>query len=199
MVRLCDLSYATSEKQILRDLNYVFEEKAYVLQGESGIGKTTLLNIICGYVIPDSGEVRIREDKRIAYLFQEVLLFHNITVRENIYMKCNALHKDAGEAEKLADEVCKRFRIESKLDSKVRELSGGERQRVQLAMLCLEEFDILLLDEPIANLDHENSVEIMNDILSFKDVMILIVSHQRIEASDQYTLLEMKDGGLHEV
>lgn len=194
-----EISLSFDDKVIFNNLNYEFHNNIYLLQGESGVGKTTLLNMICGYIEPTNGSIEKCSEKRINYLFQDHMLFHNLTVKENIYIKIIALNLDDEIVKKKTMEASMKFGIENMLDKLVGTLSGGERQRVQLAILSLNDCDIILLDEPIANLDRKNSKMIMDYILEIKDKLIIIVSHQYIKTSNEYILLELKEGKIYEV
>lgn len=188
------------DKKIIFDcINYEFNNSVYLLQGESGVGKTTLLNMICGYISPDKGSIQYSNVNKINYLFQDYMLFHNLTVRDNLYMKYVALEKKENEFEKYAVEAARKFGMDSMLNKVVGTLSGGERQRVQLAIMSLEEYDVILMDEPIANLDRRNSKVIMDYVKEIQNKLIIIVSHQYINPSENYTLLELREGKLYEV
>ena len=99
----------------------------------------------------------------------------------------------------LIKKCAQRYSLTDKLDKKVSLLSGGERQRVQLAILSCSKSDVILLDEPIANLDAKNSEEIMDYIFDINCPLIIVVSHQYINRMNKYTLLELKGGQLIEV
>ena len=199
MLRFENVSFNTPNKCILNGCSYIFNKGIYILQGESGIGKTTLLNLACGYLTPNTGSVIKKNDSHISYMFQEDMLFHNLTVRENMNIKCNAINLDMEIREKIFEKVCEKFKIYDKIDCLVQFLSGGEKKRVQLAMLAIDDCDIWLLDEPIANLDSQNSEMIMDYLFSQKQKLIIIVSHQYITKKDhEFVLLEMKDGRIYE-
>nr|MBP3598902.1 ATP-binding cassette domain-containing protein [Eubacterium sp.] len=199
MLSFNNVTYQISNKCILKDFNYRFDTGVYILQGESGIGKTTLLNLSCGYLLPDAGTIERKRNSRISYMFQEDMLFHNLTVRENMNIKCNAVDMNDDVREGKIEQYCSNFKISDKMDCLVSSLSGGEKKRVQLAMLAMDDCEIWLLDEPIANLDSENCALIMDYLFSLNSKLILIVSHQFIEKNNQkFTLLEMKDGGINE-
>lgn len=199
MIYLEDVSYRIKEKNILKNITYDFACGVYILQGESGIGKTTLLNLLCGYLKPDTGEIKKQPNLKIGYMFQEDMLFHNLTVRENLNIKCNAIELDESKREKTMDKYCNRFKITNKLDCRVSSLSGGEKKRVQMVMLAMDDCDVWLLDEPIANLDMDNSNIIIQYLFGLKNKVVFIVSHQFIQERDNsFTLLEMKDGRLYE-
>lgn len=184
-------------KNVFSDLSYEFVNKLYILQGESGCGKTTLLNLICGYVQPQKGIIEGPKEDEIDYLFQDCMLFNNLTVRENLYIKAAALKLQQME-EKTVDS-CKKFGIEKLLNKPVYMLSGGEKQRVQMAIIALEEKSVLLLDEPIANLDKKNSDIIMNYVYEMTNKLVIMVSHQYVSPSIDYTLLELREGKLYEI
>ena len=199
MIELIDVCYGIEDQCIFKNINYRFEKGIYILQGESGIGKTTLLNMIYGYKKPLSGVLSVQEKIKMRYLFQEDMIFQNLTLLENFVIKCDAI----GMVEKRMENIqalCIQYGIEDKLNCKVCTLSGGERKRAQIAMLGLEEYDVLLLDEPIANLDKKNSSIIMQLLLEMKDKTIIIVSHQKIELTDNYgKIIKIKDKKLYEV
>jgi ABC-type lipoprotein export system ATPase subunit len=124
------------------------------------------------------------------------MLFQTLTVRENIIIKANAKESKKRISDKEIDKIACEFNLRDKLDKKVSLLSGGEKQRVQLGLLSMEHTDIILMDEPIANLDETNSKEIINKIKEMKAELIIIISHQYITTDDNYTTLEMKGGKL---
>lgn len=199
MIELIDVCYEIENQCIFEQVNYQFDKGIYIVQGESGIGKTTLLNIIYGYKNPSSGIIHIQERTKMQYLFQEDMIFQNLTLLENFFMKCDAIGMVEKRMEKI-QALCIQYGIKDKLNCKVCTLSGGERKRAQIAMLGLEEFDVLLLDEPIANLDPQNSNIIIQLLLEMKDKTIIIVSHQKIELADKcVNLIKIKDKKLYEV
>lgn len=199
LIRLTNISAKYNDKIVLNNINYDFCEGIYIIQGENGGGKTTLLNILNGYLQPTSGKVERDENIRVNYLFQEYMLFYELTVRENFAIKGNALNVDSVELEKKINDLSVQFNLKSLLNQKISVLSGGEKQRVQLALLAFTKSDIYLLDEPIANLDEENSKELIKYILSLDCKLIIIVSHQKIETNQKYTQLLMKGGKLYEI
>lgn len=141
----------------------------------------------------------MQEGIKMRYLFQEDMIFQNLTLLENFLMKCDAIGIVEKRMEKI-QALCIQYGIKDKLNCRVCTLSGGERKRAQIAMLGLEEFDVLLLDEPIANLDEKNSNIIIQLLLEMKDKTIIIVSHQKIELADKRAkLIRIKDRKLYEV
>lgn len=185
---------------IFHDLSYLFQNQIYVLKGESGIGKTTLLNLIGGYIKSQEGKVTITNGRKTSYLFQENLLFHNLTVRENLFIKFYANDKDENKFEELIGDIIEKLQIKNLIDKKVNLLSGGEKQRVQLALLSLDNAEILLMDEPISNVDAENAEKILSYVESIvKDKLIIIVSHQPVCLDTKYQLLELREGKIYEV
>lgn len=197
IISLEHIKFEYDDKKIFNDLSYCFNSGRYIIQGENGGGKSTLLNLLFGYLDPTSGRVEKADDLKINYLFQDAMLFNNLTVRENICLKCIAInHK---EVESMITCCADKYSLTDKLDKKVSLLSGGERQRVQLAILSCSDSDVILLDEPIANLDTKNSEEIMKYIFDINCPLVIVVSHQYIKCGENYTLLELKGGQLIEV
>lgn len=203
-IKLEKINKGFGEKHVLNDLNYTFCTNAcYVLQGESGIGKTTLLNIIGGYLEADSGNVYISDNMKMDYMFQEEMLFSNLTVAENLALKYYADSEkeewDTQFIEKEYSKVLAQFRIEKLLNQKVNSLSGGEKQRVLLASMIISNAQILLLDEPVTKLDQENREQILKMIEEcVKDRIVIIVSHIELGLQCNVKILELEDGKLYE-
>ena len=132
-------------KQVVFDGLTLDIEKGKILcvLGESGGGKTTLLNILAGLTTYD-GEID-NAPKKVGYIFQEPRLLPNLTVEEN-------LRYVGGSAEKI-DELLQKTELTACRNKKPRALSGGEKQRVAFARAFLNDGDMLLLDEPFSSLD----------------------------------------------
>ena len=137
-------------------------------------------------------------ETKIEYLFQDEMLFSNLTVRENMKVKYGVRHKEVDEqCEDLFRDILEKVHIGGLIDSKVAMLSGGERQRVQIANMLLSDPDIILMDEPTSKLDPENKVDIVNVITEiFSEKILVIVSHDNlwdyIQTSISYKLYEGK-------
>ncbi|MEG8050784.1 ATP-binding cassette domain-containing protein [Sphingomonas aurantiaca] len=164
---------------------------ATVLFGPSGVGKSSILNMVAGLLRPDRGRIAIDgetlfgdgfdlppERRRAGYVFQEARLFPHMRVRANL------LYGARGEAERFEDSIGF-LGIGHLLDRWPRTLSGGEAQRVAIGRALLSKPRFLLLDEPLSSLDRARRDEIMRAIEHVRDVLalpILMVTHDPEEA-----------------
>lgn len=200
MIELKSICKKFEDKIIFDDLNFKFDEnKIYIINGESGIGKTTLLNIIYGYDVNFEGTCSVKQNIKIGYMFQDDLLFNNITVLENLKLFYLSNKNDLIAFPDSIKLILQKIDIESLLNKKVQTLSCGEKQRVKLAQVLLINPDVILLDEPISNLDIDNIKKICSliDALSLGRTLI-IVSHSKIDiASSSYQLI-LRGGKLYE-
>lgn len=174
-------------------LAFQTEQRATVLVGPSGIGKTTVLDAIAGLVTPGRGHVRVGgrrlfesaarydvpvEQRRAGYVFQEPRLFPHLSVRANLLYGA-APETDPAETARLLD-------IAGLLDRWPRTLSGGEARRVAIGRALLSSPDFLLLDEPLVSLDRARREEAMRMIERVRDetrLPMLIVTHDEAEAN----------------
>lgn len=187
------------KRNILNELSYTFHKGIYIIQGPSGIGKTSLFNLIASYLYCSSGQVTISSGNNIGYVFQEELLFHNLTVKDNLYIKyCVGVTSGDGFEEEL-EKMKNKTPIGHLLDEYVKFLSGGEKQWLQLAILSLGQYDIVLLDEPFAKLDDENKEKMLEYInKQWKDQLVLIICHGKINKSEGITQVTLRQGKLYE-
>ena len=174
---------------ILNGLNLTIEKgKRYLMQGPSGCGKTTAVNLLLRYYDVNSGEILIDDngidtfDSTYGFMTvvrQEATLF-NDTLRNNLTMYQNVT--DADILSVLDSVGLGKFASEEMLNSIVSEdgsnFSGGEKKRICLARALLRHTDILILDEPLANLDATTAEKIEDLLLSIKDKTLIVVSHQ---------------------
>ena len=168
--------------------------KLVSLLGPSGSGKSTTLFTISGIHKPHSGKIYFGdrdvtglepEELGIGLVFQNYALYPHMTVKENILFPLKNLKWDKVEAEKRAIEVAKIVKIESQLDKKPSQLSGGQQQRVAIARALAKKPDILLLDEPLSNLDTKLRVETRQEIRRIQKetgVTAIFVTHDQEEA-----------------
>ena len=187
-------SYGTG-RQTLNHTNLVFERGTMTaLAGETGCGKTTIMRLILGLIVPQEGTVTVSDNKytfqmapafrhRIAYVPQGNYLFSG-SIRENLSLG-NPDADDAAIKEALrqaaADFV---FTMPAGLDSELKEggkgLSGGQIQRLAIARALLHGGDVLLLDEATASLDEETEKNIIHSLKTYrKDKMVIVVSHRK--------------------
>lgn len=201
--------YFKIKKQLdhfLLDLEHEFEKGVLVIQGESGAGKTTVLNCISGLSRPDQGEVRVGEtvlfssgEKRIdlpirqrgiGYVFQNYALFPNMTVEKNIFYGLRNLreYKDAKTRKALIDyakSVMEVFHITHLSKKLPQNISGGEKQRVALVRAMVTKPKLLLLDEPFSALDQKTKKIVYDEFLIFKNtfpIPVILITHSTEEA-----------------
>lgn len=199
MIKLKHIRKVRQNRIILDDIDFSFKDKQhYVIFGESGSGKTTLLNIIAEYEKVDSGTLEIEKERNLEYLFQDNLLFSNITVKENMLIKWESVNQNIDEFEKEYTFALKLFSMEKFANEKVYTLSGGEKKRVELAQVFLMKPDIVLFDEPTSSLDSDNKRFIIETIeKNFRNSIVILVSHDEKEYFRNFTLLELKRGRLN--
>ncbi|SEA79212.1 iron(III) transport system ATP-binding protein/multiple sugar transport system ATP-binding protein [Oribacterium sp. KHPX15] len=160
------------------------------IQGESGCGKSTLLQIIAGIIMADSGTITknneplscIPHKRGVSMVFQDSLLFNNMTVSENILFGCP--HKDREHRDKTVRELADAYGIGDLLKRYPYQISGGQARRAALARALACERELLLLDEPFSNLDKdlkENIIKRTRELCEGKCSAIL-VTHSEAEA-----------------
>lgn len=175
MIRLENISVSFEGQEVLSRLSCSFEEgQIHAISGASGVGKTTLLNVIAGLITPSEGRV-ICDAERIGYIFQEPRLFPWMTALENVSCVCGDTEKARYYLELLLPDAC---------DKLPAELSGGMKQRVSIARALAYEPTLLLLDEPFKGLDDESKKHTVDVVLEYiKGRTAIMVSHDRDELS----------------
>ena len=182
MLTLKNITKKYGDKTVLDGFSYSFPEKGFVaISGMSGIGKTTLLNIIMGLEKADSGEIiwDISEPK-ISCVFQEDRLLERESALENVLF----VIKDRTEEEKKkAIRILEELGLGAELDTKAKELSGGMARRVAIARALAFAADIYIMDEPIKGLDAETRKQTIDTIRHWTEGKLLImVSHNPEDA-----------------
>ena len=174
----------------LKDISFEIEDAQFLsILGETGSGKTTLLRCLAGLERIDSGEIFIdeekREDYKIAMIFQDAALFPHTKVKDNISYGLHKLGYKSNEINEKVNEVAKLLKIDGLLNRYPLSLSGGERQRVGIARALIRDPEILLLDEPFANIDErlkDNLLKELKRIQKTKKITMVHVTHDQREA-----------------
>lgn len=193
--------------EALKSVSFTIEKGDLVcLLGPSGCGKSTILNLIAGLLTPTNGEIKFSgssvvktepKDRNIGFVFQNYALYPHMTVLENIMFPLTVGKKklSKAEAKEIAEEYMKLTNIEELSNKKPGTLSGGQQQRVAITRALVQKPDVLLLDEPLSNLDARLRLKIREEIRRLvKDVGIttIFVTHDQEEAlsiSDKIILL----------
>ncbi len=176
------------------------------LYGPSGAGKTSLLRILAGLLVPDNGSILVNDipwydsekkihlapqKRNIGYVFQDYALFPNMTVKENLKFA-----QRKGQTKDLIPELIEVMELSQLENRSPDTLSGGQKQRIALARALVQQPDILLLDEPLAALDTQMSTKLQDYILkAHKDygLTTILVSHdlgEIMKLSDTVVVLE---------
>ncbi|UUX33383.1 ABC transporter ATP-binding protein [Fundicoccus culcitae] len=211
MLELINVSKTFGSSKVLKDINLQLENgKLYTFLGPSGCGKTTTLRIIAGLENSDKGsqilfngeDITNKESSKrgIGFVFQNYALFPHLTAYENIIygLKVQKLSKE--EIAKRADDIIGISRLDEHKHKQIGQLSGGQQQRVAIARSLVLHPNILLLDEPMSNLDaelKESMLESLMDIQKSLDVTTIYVTHDQKEAlliSDE--IIVFNDGNI---
>ncbi len=196
------------------NLSEVFPDGEFVcLLGPSGCGKTTTLRMIAGLETPDSGEIlhgdKIffssktgelvkTENRNLGLMFQSYALWPHMTVYKNIIFGLDMQKKTSEEKEKRYLELEKLFHLENFRDRYPSELSGGQQQRVALARMLAIKPSLLLLDEPLSNLDSSLRLEMRSELKRLHQSIgctIIFVTHDQMEAMTLATLIAVMNNG----
>ncbi|MDY6065841.1 MAG: ABC transporter ATP-binding protein [Finegoldia sp.] len=213
ILKLENITFSYKDKEVLSDISFeIYEGEIVSLVGKSGIGKSTLLKIICGLESPDVGKIYldgkditdISPNKRnIVMTLQDSYLFPHMSVEDNIgfSMKMRGEKKDIIKARVV--ELLKIIKLEGYENKKPKELSGGEKKRVALARAICDFPRILLLDEPFTGLDPEikgQMLKLVQYINKKHNMTILMVTHDLDDAKNiSDRILRIEDRKLHEV
>ncbi len=203
MIEIKHLYKRFDEKQLFSDMNLTIQDGEFVVfWGESGCGKTTLLNMIGSLEKIDHGEILVnhkdislRKNQReylkneVGFLFQNFALIEAKTVRENLNMV-----KPNIRSEYTVEQVLEYVGLSDMIDKKVYKLSGGEQQRVALARLMLKKCSIILADEPTGSLDPNNADKVMELLKSFNKMgrTVVLVTHVEEYKQMGFRTIEIK-------
>jgi NitT/TauT family transport system ATP-binding protein len=209
LLRMVDVefSYPGSKTKVLSDINLHVDYAEFVgIVGSSGTGKSTLLRLMCGLLKPTKGKVYFRGEElkspnqKISMMFQSPNLLPWLTILENVKLPLVS-RKDMTEEEK--EELAMRFLdlvgLSGYAYAYPRELSGGMQQRVALARALVVLPDLLLLDEPMSNLDPLTALALMRELeemwfdSSLPPASVVMVSHnidEVVQLSDRVLVLK---------
>ncbi|RXJ93492.1 ABC transporter ATP-binding protein [Malaciobacter molluscorum] len=198
----------------LNNINFLInKEEIVLLKGVSGSGKSTLLSIISSLQKPTSGDIIVDKEhvaklpdlhasnfrnKKIGYVFQDFNLINSLNVYQNIMISLIPQNLNNKQFDEKILNVLDIANIKHKKDELVSNLSGGEKQRVAIARALVCDADILLFDEPTANLDKQNSLKFLKILQIFKKLSktVIIATHDSIfEQSNLITKIIYMENG----
>lgn len=213
MLELCHINKGYAEgRKVLTNLTYTLKAGEYVaIMGDSGVGKSTLLNLIAGLDTPDSGEIRINgvaissldddaatqlRRKQFGFIFQAFHVLPHLTLSQNIALPLllNGMPTDRVE-QMLAD-----VGLRDRGHHFPRQLSGGELQRVAIARALMHRPKLVLADEPTGNLDPDTAHEIlqlMRTEIKTNGATGILVTHSHAAAATADFVLNLTKDGLH--
>ncbi|MBD7911390.1 ABC transporter ATP-binding protein [Clostridium cibarium] len=204
--------------QILKDINFKVDEGEFIsIMGPSGAGKSSLLYIMgilddpsSGKIIIDNKDVAKLNDnqkskirrKNIGFVFQSYNLVPTLSVKDNILLPIYLDNKKVKNYENKVDEILDAISLSDKKNRTPMELSGGEQQRVAIGRSLINNPDIILLDEPIGNLDSKNGkaiMELLRKINREEKKTIVQVTHSKESTSYGTKICFLKDGEMNGV
>lgn len=203
-----NLEYSYNGKPILHDLSlHVNDNEIVCLLGASGCGKTTTLKAIAGLLKPSKGNISIAQvavngdglyvppqKRNIGMMFQDYALFPHLTVEQNIAF---GLHQESANVRKArVKEMLSLIKLDDFAHRYPHQLSGGQQQRVAIARALAYKPNLLLLDEPFSNIDHQVRFQLIDDIrriIKDQQVSAIFVTHSKEEAfafADKLAIME---------
>ena len=211
-------NFKSAQIDILKQADFdIYPGETIAITGASGIGKSTLLNIIGTLDRPDQGDI-IFENKnlldfdegnlaafrnaKIGFVFQFHYLLQGFSAVENVMMPGLIAGKNKKKVEKDALNMLERVGLSMRSSHRVEDLSGGEQQRVALARALVMKPKILLADEPTGNLDEKNSESVhllMNELNQELGMTVIVVTHNHTLASMMHRNVTLRDGQIKAV
>ncbi|ABI59761.1 MULTISPECIES: ABC transporter ATP-binding protein [Nitrosomonas] len=210
VLELSDISKSYLDRQVLSGLSYSLAAGEYVaIMGDSGVGKSTLLNLIAGLDSPDGGEIKIDgknlpvddeaatilRRKYLGFIFQAFHVLPHLTLQQNVSLPLLLNHLPLDHALTMLAAVG----LQGREQDFPHQLSGGELQRVAIARALVHRPRLILADEPTGNLDQDTSREILQLIRSeikANQASAIIVTHSRLAAETADRILILDRHGL---
>ena len=212
---LKDITKMYGSSAAVDHLNLAIDDRAFItLLGPSGCGKTTTLRMIAGLETPSSGEISIDgkivyssekginvapENRGVGFLFQNYALWPHMTVYQNITFGLENMKWDKAKIKARADELMDMLKIKEYSDRYPAELSGGQQQRVAIARTLSTGPRILLMDEPLSNLDAKLRMEMRSELKRLHmetDSTFVYVTHDQLEAMTLATRISLMKKGI---
>ena len=183
MLNIKNLSYKYGDNPVIDDLSYDFEcGKVTAITGESGVGKTTLVNLIADLIPAPSNSI-VTDLTKIGYVFQEPRLFDWMSALENVSTVSD---------EETARRILTKMGLEDAISKYPAELSGGMKQRVAIARALAYDPELIILDEPFKGLDPDKRREISKFVFNtLKGKTVIMVTHDAIDLEFADIVLEL--------
>ena len=216
MLQIAGISRQFAGRTVLREVSLALQAGDYVaIVGESGVGKSTLLNLVAGLDRPDSGRLvldgvdyaqldedaltRLRRD-RLGFVFQAFHALPHLTVRQNVALPLWLQGRHGSAADEPAQQLLEAVGLGDRAASWPRELSGGELQRVAIARALVHRPRLVLADEPTGNLDPANGARVLALLagrIRQAGAIGILVTHSREAAATADRVLQLTAAGLH--
>jgi len=208
-VRLVNVSKKGRRKDVLKDVSLEIRDKElFILAGPPGAGKTTILKIVAGLVSPDEGEVYIGNEmvnavpaaeRDVGMVFESPAIYPNITGFDNIAFPLTLKKLPESEIKSRVTEIAQMLQISHLLDRKPTTYSGGELQRVALARVLIRKPRVLLLDEPLKNLDAKIRERMRAELKRLQrelGITMIFSTHDQLEAMTVGDRIAVVDDGV---
>lgn len=209
-VELIQLTKQFSNETVLENLSLSIAAGEFVvILGPSGSGKSTLLRLIAGLETPDDGDIRFNgqsvlsipaAERNVAMVFQNYALYPHMSVWKNLAFPLLIRGEKKATIQEKVQEVATLLQLEHLLDRKPKELSGGQRQRVALGRAIIRQPAVLLMDEPLSNLDAQLRHYMRGELVKLQKTALrtttLYVTHDQVEAMTMGDRIAVLDHGI---